>query len=140
MKKVIFAIAAVALTASVGMAQPGGGERMNPEERQKMMQERYAKRDADLRKVLELSDEVAAKVDSVNRSFDKQQAELVRGGDRDALRSKMEAIQQARTAEVRVLLSEEQAKKYDKWLEEEGARRGNRGERGDRGNRGGGGR
>jgi Spy/CpxP family protein refolding chaperone len=130
MKKVIFAIAAVALTASLGMAQPGGGQR-SPEERQRMMQERYAKRDADLRKVLELSDELAAKVDSVNHSYDKQQAEIVRGGDRDAMRSKMEAIQNSRTAGVKALLSEEQAKKYDQWLEQEraesAARRGNRG-------------
>ena len=130
MKKVIFAIAAVALTASLGMAQPGGGGQRSPEERQKMMQERYAQRDADLRKVLELSDNVAAKVDSINSAYVKQQMELMRSGDRDGMRNKMEAIQKSRTADIKALLSEEQAKKYDKWLEDERTRRGSGGNRG----------
>ena len=122
MKKVIFVVAAVALTASLGMAQPGGGQRMSREERQKIMKERYA----ELCKMLELSDEAAVKVDSINLRYDKQLMELMssrsRGGDREAMRSKMQDIQKARTAEVKALMNDEQAKKYDKWLEEERAK------------------
>lgn len=86
-----------------------------------MMEQNRAKRNAELRETLSLSDSVALKVDSVNSKYDAQQQELMRpenrgNGDRGAMRTQMENIQKAREAEVKALLTEEQRTKYDKWL------------------------
>jgi hypothetical protein len=123
MKHTIFVLA-LALCTGAAMAQPpagGQGQRMSPEERQQMMEQNRAKRNAELRETLSLSDSVALKVDSVNSKYDAQQQELMRpenrgNGDRGAMRTQMENIQKAREAEVKALLTEEQRTKYDKWL------------------------
>lgn len=152
MKKVVF-IAALTLFAGAGMAQPpagGRGQRMSAEERQKMMEQNRLQRNAELRETLSLSDALARKVDSVNNKYDLQVQELMKpenrgSGDRDARRTQMDNIQKAREAEVKILLTEEQRAKYDKWLAEQQRQqqqqqerrgRGDRGERGDRGGRG----
>jgi hypothetical protein len=110
---------------------------MSPEERQQMMEQNRAKRSAELREALSLSDSVAVRVDSVNSKYDAQQQALMRpesrGGEREAMRTQMENIQKAREAEVKVLLTEEQRAKYDKWLADQQQQRRDRG-RG-RGNR-----
>jgi hypothetical protein len=110
---------------------------MNPEERQQMMEQNRAKRNAELREALSLSDSVALKLDSVNSKYDAQQQELMRpegrgNGERGAMRTQMENIRKAREAEVKALLTEEQRIKYDKWLADQqqqqrrGRGRGNR--------------
>ncbi|MDR1023719.1 MAG: hypothetical protein LBL94_10685 [Prevotellaceae bacterium] len=121
MKRIIF-VSALLLLAGASAAQPSGGRpyRANPEERQKMMEQNRAKRNAELREALSLSPDVASRVDSVNGKYDLQQQELMkpesRGGERGAMRTQAENIQKAREAEVKSLLTEEQRVKYDKWL------------------------
>lgn len=133
MKKVIFAVAALVLAVNVGMAQPaegGRGQRANPEERQQRMEQAATRRSADLREKLALTPAQSAKVDSVNAKYDKQQIALFspenRGGDRSAMRQKMENIQNARVAEVKTQLTEEQRTKYDQWMSDQQKERQNR--------------
>ncbi|MDR2814098.1 MAG: hypothetical protein LBB79_05530 [Prevotellaceae bacterium] len=137
MKKVIF-MAALMLFAGAGMSQPpagGRGQRMSPEERQKMMEQNRARRNTELRDALSLSDSLARRVDSVNNKYDLQAQELMKpenrgNGERGAMRAQMENIQKAREAEVKKLLTEEQQAKYDKWLgEQQRQRRGREGAR-----------
>ncbi len=144
MKKGFLVLATAVLAANVAIAQPaegGRGPRMSGEEREKMMKEQQAKRDADLRQILVLSDAVAHKVDSVNAKYDKQQSAMMspenRSGDRGAMRTQMENIQKAREVEVKSLLTADQSKKYDEWLKERQKEWRDRGGRGD-GPRGGG--
>jgi hypothetical protein len=86
-----------------------------------MMEQNRAKRNAELREALSLSDTTAQRVDSVNSKYDAQQQELMKpenrgGGEREAMRLQMENIRKAREAEVKSLLTDEQQAKYDKWL------------------------
>ncbi|MDR0415604.1 MAG: hypothetical protein LBH84_09385 [Prevotellaceae bacterium] len=123
MKRIIFMLALM-LTAGAMLAQPPAGrrgQRISPEERQKMMEQNRAKRNAELREALSLSDTTAQRVDSVNSKYDAQQQELMKpenrgGGEREAMRLQMENIRKAREAEVKSLLTDEQQAKYDKWL------------------------
>ncbi len=94
------------------------------------MEQAATRRSADLREKLALTPAQSAKVDSVNAKYDKQQIALFspenRGGDRSAMRQKMENIQNARVAEVKTQLTEEQRTKYDQWMSDQQKERQNR--------------
>jgi hypothetical protein len=60
--------------------------------------------------------------------YGKQQSELRQSmgqdGDREAMMTKMTAIREGQTKEIKALLNKDQVVKYDKYLEEQQARRG----------------
>ncbi|MDR3296742.1 MAG: hypothetical protein LBS94_00720 [Prevotellaceae bacterium] len=121
MKKIML-LMALALTCTVATAQPNGGGRMSPEERKQRTEQRRQQRNTELREKLALSEAVAVKVDSVNKKYDAQQDELFasasQGSDRQAMRTRMESITSACTAEVKLHLTAEQQAKYDAYLKE----------------------
>jgi hypothetical protein len=90
--------------ASVGQAQGGGGGRG---------QNRL---DGILKDSLKVSDAVLAKADSIQKIYTAQLAplrEAARGGDADA-RTKMADIQKKQTADIKALLTADQAAQFDK--------------------------
>ena len=117
-----------------GTIRPGGGERGGRGD----FQARQAEQQAKLYAELGLSDAQKTKMEEIQKStrqtMQAMRAESRDGGDRTAMREKMQAIRKAETEEVKKIMTAEQFTKYEKFLEER------RGQRGGRGGRGGGGR
>ena len=119
-----------------GTVRPGGGERGNRGD----FQARQAEQQAKLYTELGLSDAQKTKMEEIQKgtrqTMQAMRAEMRDGtGDRNAMRTKMEAIRAAEVTEVKKIMTEEQFTKYEKFLEERKGRRGERGGRG--GGRGG---
>ena len=109
MKKLILPL--IILLAAVGLsyAQPGGqGQRMSPEERDKRMIETLGLDEAQQAKYKAISEKY-------RKSFDEMRQGMQGASDeeRRALFPKMREMNQARNKEVRAILNEEQAKKFD---------------------------
>ena len=88
---------------SVGHAQGGGGRGAN-------------RLDGILKDSLKVSDAVLAKADSIQKIYAAQMAplrEAARGGDADA-RTKMADVQKKQTADIKALLTADQAAQFDK--------------------------
>jgi protein CpxP len=122
MKRIGLMMAAIILAVIFVNAQPGqGGQMRSPEERAKSQAEQ-------LTTTLGLSKEQATKVEAVMLKYGKQQSELRQSmgqdGDREAMMTKMTAIREGQTKEIKALLNKDQVVKYDKYLEEQQARRG----------------
>lgn len=106
---------------AVAMAQrPGMGD-FDPKE--------MAKRQTDeLTEVLELNKEQQKKVLVINTESGEKMAQMrekmMAGGDRNGMREEMTKIRDIQNKAMKEILTEEQYKKYEKYLEE---RRGNRG-------------
>ena len=79
-----------------------------------------------LKDSLHVSDAVAAKADSIQKSYAEQRQSLMeasRGGDADA-RTKMRELQMKQTDEIKALLTDEQKAQFDKIMESMRGRRG----------------
>ncbi|MDR1783855.1 MAG: DUF4890 domain-containing protein [Dysgonamonadaceae bacterium] len=108
MKKLIFAAFILSISA-VTFAQPPGGGQFSPED--------MAKRQTEWMKTeLKLTDAQIAPVDSINLVYAKKQGELFQqgggGGDREAMREKMTALNAEKEKAFAAVLTEEQLKKY----------------------------
>jgi periplasmic protein CpxP/Spy len=93
-------------------AQGGGGQRMTPEERTKMMIEKMAP--------LKLDAETKAKADVIiadyNKDWQKANDELrASGADRDAMQAKRKEFSDARDAKLKLIFTEAQMKQ---WVDE----------------------
>jgi periplasmic protein CpxP/Spy len=130
MKKFGLLMTALLFAVVLVNAQPGqggqGGQRMSAEDRAKRQVEQ-------LTTTLGLNKDQATKVEAVILKYSKQQSELFQsmgqGGDRDAMRTKMTAMRESQTKEIKAVLTKDQADKYDKYLQEQQSRRGQGGPR-----------
>ena len=104
-------------------AQPpqGGRPQFNPEDRAKQETQW-------MKTTLTLTDAQIPQIDTINLKYAKKQMELrnqVQGGDREAMRSKRQELQNQKNEELKKVLSEDQMKKY---LDELEKRRANMGQ------------
>lgn len=111
----------VILGTTFSMAQNRGGQNMDPEERAKTQT-------AELKKVLDLNKDQEKKVYDLNlkagKDMVKMREEMQGSSDRDAMREKFGKMREEQNKEMKKILSEDQFKKYEKYLEERRAQRG----------------
>ena len=121
MKKFGFLMLAAMFFATVAMAQPGGQRNFDPKEMAKRQTE-------ELTKELGLNKDQAKKVLELNtKSMEKMsemRGQMRDGGNREAMREKMQKQREEQNAEMKKILTEDQYKKYEKYLEERRSRRG----------------
>ncbi len=123
MKKLGLLLMVVVLGTTISMAQNRSGQgNYDPVESAKKQTEV-------LKKELDLNKEQEKKVykvvlDGANK-MDKMRKEMQSGGgDRDAMRAKFGEMRKEQNKEMKKILTDEQYKKYEKYLEERRARRG----------------
>ncbi|RIJ50790.1 DUF4890 domain-containing protein [Maribellus luteus] len=122
MKKLGLLLLSVIVFAAVTMAQDRGPRNFDPKE--------MAKRQTDeLTKALDLNKDQAAKVLELNTKVGEKMSSMREemrdgGGDREAMREKMTKIREEQKVEMKKILTEAQYKKYEKYLEERRAQRG----------------
>ncbi len=122
MKKLGLLLLSVFVFAAVTMAQDRGPRNFDPKE--------MAKRQTDeLTKALDLNKDQAAKVLELNTKVGEKMSSMREemrdgGGDREAMREKMTKIREEQKVEMKKILTEAQYKKYEKYLEERRAQRG----------------
>src|ERR1700685_1311691 len=92
--------------AAVSRAQ-GGGQRMSPADRAKQMQTTLGLNDDQTTKITAILQTQQTKMDSVRTAAN---------GDRDAMRAGMTPIRQAITAQIKAVLTPDQATAYQKML------------------------
>lgn len=123
MKKIGFLLFAILFGATISMAQPGG-QRMSTEERAKATT-------AELKEKLGLNKEQEKKVYDLNIESGKKMTamreDMQGGGDREAMREKMTKMRDEQNKAMKKILTEDQYKKYEKYLEERQSQRGQRG-------------
>lgn len=123
MKKLMFLFFAVLLGATVSMAQNRDGQRsMNPEDMAK-------RQTAELKEKLGLDKAQEKKVYDLNLESGKKMAKMREGmqsggGDREAMREKFTTMREEQNKEMKKILTADQYKKYEKYLEERRAQRG----------------
>lgn len=121
MKKLGLLLIVLVLGTTVSMAQNRGGQNMSPEERAKSQTEQ-------LDEVLDLNKDQEKKVYDLNlkasKEMVKMREEMQGGGDRDAMREKFGKMREEQNKEMKKILSDSQYKKYEKYLEERRAQRG----------------
>ncbi len=120
MKKLGLLLMFVILGTTFSMAQNRGGQNMDPEERAKTQTE-------ELKKVLDLNQDQEKKVYDLNLSSGKKMTAMraeMQGGDREAMREKFGKLREEQNKEMKKILTEAQFKKYEKYLEERRAQRG----------------
>lgn len=129
MKRSIIVIMVLSLFATHAFSQ----QRMNREE----MLKRQKEQQEQLKKDLELNKEQSKKFDELQKKFNEQRDKMREGmrsggGDFQEMRKKMDEMNKNQTTELKKILTEEQAKKYDaimkKREEERANRRGGRGQ------------
>jgi protein CpxP len=98
--------------AAVSRAQ-GGGQRMSPEDRAKQMQTNLKLNDDQTAKITAILKVQQTKMDSVRTASN---------GDRDAMRAGMGPIRTSITAQIKAILTPDQAVQYQKMLDEQRAR------------------
>lgn len=120
MKKFVFLVMAVLLGTTFSMAQYGG-QRMTPEERAKQQT-------ADLKEALGLNKDQEKKVYDLNlesgKKMQKMREEMGGNGFSDEMREKMMTMREETNKEMKKILTDDQYKKYEKYLEERRNRRG----------------
>ena len=121
MKKIILLFVVLAAVVGTSYAQPGRGQRMSPEERDKALAD-----------TLGLDAAQKAKMSAISakyqKSFDDMRAKM-QGADEDARREmfpKMRELNDARNKEIREILTAAQAKKFDEIQKEREDRMRNR--------------
>lgn len=123
MKKIGFLLIAILLGTTLSMAQPGG-QRMSPEERAKQQT-------AELKEALGLDKTQEKKVYDLNletgKKMQKMREEMGGQGFSEEMREKMRAIREDQNSAMKKILTAQQYTKYEKYLEEQRARRGQRG-------------
>jgi len=122
MKKLGLLLLSVFVFATVTMAQNQGPRNFDPKEMAKRQTE-------ELTKTLDLNKDQAKKVLELNTKMGEKRSTMFQemrngGGDREAMREKMTKIQEEQNAEMKKILTEDQYKKYEKYLEERRAQRG----------------
>uniref|UniRef100_UPI0032164B02 hypothetical protein n=1 Tax=uncultured Draconibacterium sp. TaxID=1573823 RepID=UPI0032164B02 len=121
MKKIGLVIMIVVFGMTISLAQNRGGQRsFDPEERAKRQTEQ-------LTELLGLDKAQAKKVHELNLKAGKEMSEMRQGmqsgGDREAMREKMMEARKKQNAEMKKILSADQYKKYEKYLEERRSQR-----------------
>lgn len=123
MKRLGFFLLFAIVFATVSVAQNRGGMgNMDPKE--------MAQRQTDeLKKALDLNKDQEKKVLDLNLKNAQQMSALreeamKNGGDREAMREKMTKLREAQNAEMKKILTEDQYTKYEKYMEERRASRG----------------
>ena len=119
MKKVLFILGILLSVVSISKAQqgPGGGgfQRRSPEEMVKMQMERLPQN-------LNLNEDQKAKISAIYlsqaKSRDSLFTSMAQGGDRQAMRSKMMEMNAASDKKVLVLLTDDQQKIYNQYIQE----------------------
>lgn len=122
MKKLGLLLMIVVLGTTMSIAQNRGGQRMTPEERAKQTT-------AELKKALDLNNDQETKIYDLNLKANKEMtaAREDANGDREAMREKMGKLRDNTNKEMKKILSDDQYKKYEKYLEERRQQRGQRG-------------
>ena len=115
MKKLMMICGLMLGIAGFAQAQQGGGRgmMMKPEERVKQLDEK-----------LKLSDDQKTKLTSVfteQAESMKKMREEMQGGDRDAMREKIQKFRADGDAKVSAVLNDEQKKTYEAWQKEQRA-------------------
>lgn len=122
MKKLGLLLMIVVLGTTMSIAQNRGGQRMAPEERAKQTT-------AELKKALDLNNDQEKKIYDLNLKANKEMTTAWQdaNGDREAMREKMGKVRDNTNKEMKKILSDDQYKKYEKYLEERRQQRGQRG-------------
>lgn len=120
MKKLGFLLIVLILGTTVSMAQNRGGD-FDPEERAKSQT-------AELKELLDLKKDQEKKVYDLKLKAGKEIAEMRKdmqggGGDRDAMRAKFGEMREKQNKEMKKILTEDQFKKYEKYVEEQREKR-----------------
>ncbi|MNK29962.1 hypothetical protein D3C87_483680 [compost metagenome] len=116
MKKLLMICGLMLGIAGFANAQQGGGQgrmMMKPEERVKQLDEK-----------LKLSDDQKTKLTTVfteQAEAMKKFREEMQGGDRDAMREKMQKMRAENDAKVTAVLTDDQKKTYEAWQKEQRA-------------------
>ena len=122
MKKLGLLLMIVLIGTSISMAQNRGGQRNDPKE--------FAKKQTEeLTEHLDLDKKQEKQVSELNLKAAEQmfamRKEMADGnGDRDAMRAKLQEMRKKQNVEMKKILSEDQYKKYQKYVEERRAKRG----------------
>ena len=121
MKKIGFLLIVLILGTTVSMAQNRGGGDFDPEERAKSQT-------SELKETLDLNSDQEKKVYDIKLKEFKEIAVMRKemrggGGDRDANMEKFAKMVEARDKEMKNILSEDQYKKYEKYLQEQSKKR-----------------
>ena len=123
MKKIGIILCVLLFVSTVSIAQNRGGQRnMDPKERAKQTTER-------LKEALDLNKEQEKKVYEINLKGNEKMMEARRemqesGGGFEGMREKMGKLREEQNKEMKKILTDKQWKKYEKYLEEMRARRG----------------
>jgi protein CpxP len=108
MKKLLLVCCFLIGFTAITRAQ-GGGQRMTPEDRAKMMQTNLKLTDDQTAKVTAIFKVQAAKMDSVRTAAN---------GDRDAMRTAMGPIRKATNDQIKAILTPDQAAAYQKMMDD----------------------
>ena len=125
MKKVALALIAVFALSIASMAQDRGSRNFDPKERAKRQTE-------ELTEQLGLNKDQQKKVGELNEKYSEKMTAMFEdmrggGGDREAMREKMTKLRDEQNKEMKKILTDDQYKKYEKYLEERRSRRGSGG-------------
>jgi len=112
MRKILLTCCLLLGIAAVSRAQGGPG-RMSPEDHAKQLQTQLKLSDDQTAKITVIFKTQAAKRDSIRTAAN---------GDRDAMRSAMMPLMQSTNAQIKVLLTPDQATAYQKMLDDQRAR------------------
>jgi len=112
MRKILLTCCILLGIATVSRAQ-GGGMRMSPEDRAKNLQTALKLTDDQTAKITVIFKAQATKMDSIRTAAN---------GDRDAMRAAMGPLRTSTTAQVKAVLTPDQATAYDKMLADQRAR------------------
>jgi len=114
MRKILLTCCLLLGIATLSRAQGGGGGmRMSPEDRAKTLQTQLKLTDDQTAKIVVIYKAQAVKRDSIRTAAN---------GDRDAMRAAMMPLMQSTNAQIKALLTPDQATAYDKYLADQHAR------------------
>ena len=114
MRKILLTCCLLLGIATLSRAQGGGGGmRMSPEDRAKTLQTQLKLTDDQTAKIVVIYKAQAVKRDSIRTAAN---------GDRDAMRAAMMPLMQSTNAQIKALLTPDQATAYDKYLADQRAR------------------
>lgn len=121
MKKLGLLLLAVLVFTVVSVGQDRGQRNFDPKEMAKRQTEELTKalnlNKDQQKKVLTLNNEMADKMSAVRE-------DMRNGGDREAMREKFRKVREEQNKEMKKILTEAQYEKYEKYLEEQRAKRG----------------
>jgi protein CpxP len=113
MRKILLMCCLFLGITAVSRAQ-GGGQRMSPEDRAKQMQTSLKLTDDQTAKITVIFKTQATKMDSIRTAAN---------GDRDAMRAAMGPLRTSTTAQIKAILTPDQASAYEKMMADMRAQR-----------------